>query len=66
MYGLTIKPLWTIHIILLLYKDRQKNIGENSDMPSLTVTSSAVELRADYQNIVEKAEKAVSKSRSFR
>jgi hypothetical protein len=32
-------------------------------MPSLTVTSSAVELRADYQNLVEKAEKAVSESR---
>jgi hypothetical protein len=32
-----------------------KNIGENSDMPSLTVTSSALELRSDYQNLVEKA-----------
>lgn len=64
VYGLTIKPLWTIHIILLLYKDGQKNIGENSDMPSLTVTSSALELRSDYQNLVEKAEKSVSESRS--
>ena len=64
VYGLTIKPLWTIHIILLLYKDGQKNIGENSDMPSSTVTSSALELRSDYQNLVEKAEKAVSESRS--
>ena len=64
MYGLAIKPLWTIHIILLLYKDGQKNIGENSDMPSLTVTSSALELRSDYQNLVEKAEKSVSESRS--
>lgn len=42
----------------------QKNIGENSDMPSLTVTSSALELRSDYHNLVEKAEKAVSESRS--
>lgn len=46
----------------------KKNIGENSDMPSsLTVTSSsssALELRSDYQNLVEKAEKAVSESRS--
>jgi hypothetical protein len=33
-------------------------------MPSLTVTSSALELRSDYQNLVEKAEKAVSESRS--
>jgi hypothetical protein len=41
-----------------------KNIDENSDMPSLTVTSSALELRSDYQNLVEKAEKAVSESRS--
>jgi hypothetical protein len=64
VYGLAIKPLWTIHIILLLYKDGQKNIGENSDMPSLTVTSSALELRSDYQNLVEKAEKSVSESRS--
>ena len=64
MYGLAIKPLWTIHIIILLYKDVQKNIGKNSDMPSLTVTSSALELRSDYQNLVEKAEKSVSESRS--
>jgi ElaB/YqjD/DUF883 family membrane-anchored ribosome-binding protein len=33
-------------------------------MPSLTVTSSALELRSDYQNLVEKAEKSVSESRS--
>jgi hypothetical protein len=32
-------------------------------MTSLTVTSSALELRSDYQNLVEKAEKAVSESR---
>jgi hypothetical protein len=50
--------------ILLLYRDGQKNISENSDMPSLTVTSSAVELRSDYHDLVEKAEKAVSESRS--
>jgi hypothetical protein len=53
-----------MHIILLLYKDGQKNISENSDMPSLTVTSSAVELRSDCQNLVEKVEKSVSESRS--
>jgi hypothetical protein len=41
-----------------------KNISENSDMPSLTVTSSAIELRSDCQNLVEKVEKSVSESRS--
>ena len=60
MYGLTIKPLRTIHI-LLLYKDGHKNIGENSYIPSSAVTSSDLELRSDYQNLVEKVEKTFPK-----
>jgi hypothetical protein len=54
VYGLAIKPLWTIHIILLLYKDGQKNIGENSDMPSLTVTSFIFLTTIFSSNVVDK------------
>jgi hypothetical protein len=61
VYGLTIKPLRTIHIILILYKDGHKHIGENSYIPSSAVTSSDLELRSDYQNLVEKVEKMFPK-----
>ena len=38
-----------------------KNICENSYIPSSAVTSSDLELRSDYQNLVEKVEKTFPK-----